>query len=345
MTRFRTSLTLLALVSGAIIVSWLQLGRDTRLPVGSSFSYQADGAQALYQWVEAIGAQPRRLQQATIEPSAMPTTLLVLQPEAFIGDRDRRMFDNVPRNGGTLVLVGDSLALQGYARNLDVTFEPTPLTSPVGMPIASRFRLRSSDATPLLTSPEGDWLALRKRYRQGTLIVIASPQPLTNAGLRDPSVARFVYRELLNQQSSIAFDEAHHSYSPPAESEPVTLNQLLFDTAPGRAIVYAAALVFLYLLLAGRRLGPAVAERGAAETRRTMYEHVQMLAGLYRRAGQLATVRLAFARHYQRLLAVGSLSGARAGQLSSALTDIQSASSESALVSAVAAAEGVVSSR
>ena len=33
------------------------------------------------------------------------------------------------------------------------------------------------------------------------------------------------------------------------------------------------------------------------EIRRTMYEHVQMLANLYRRAGQFSTVRAAFGRH------------------------------------------------
>jgi hypothetical protein len=344
MTRLKTSLTLLALVSGAIIVSWVQLARDTRLPVGSSYSFQADGAQALYEWADALGAQPSRFQQATIDPSAAPRMLLVLQPESFLSDRDRRAFDTVARNGGTLVLAGDSLALQAYARSLDVTFEPAPVTSPQGLSFISRFRLRADDATPLLMSADGDWLALRKPHRQGTLIVIASPQPLTNGGLRDPETARFVLRELL-QQPGIAFDEAHHSYSPPTESQPVTLNQLLFDTAPGRAIVYAAGLMFVFLLLAGRRLGPPIAERGAAHTRRTMYEHVQMLAGLYRRAGQLETVRAAFARHYQRVAAHGTLSPTRAAALSEAARQVQQAGSESALVTAVAAADAVVNPR
>ena len=72
------------------------------------------------------------------------------------------------------------------------------------------------------------------------------------------------------------------------------MNQLLFDTSVGGAIGYTVLLVFVYLLLSGRRLGPPLPARPPTETRRTMYEHVQMLADLYRRAGQFAVVRAAF---------------------------------------------------
>jgi hypothetical protein len=106
----------------------------------------------------------------------------------------------------------------------------------------------------------------------------------------------------------------------------VSVNQLLFQTAPGLAIVYAALLTFAFLFFANRRLGPPLAERSASAAPRTMYEHVQMLANLYRGAGQLGVVRNVFTRHYARYSADG-------------LDRIQSARTEADLISAVTAIE------
>ncbi len=341
MTRLRSSLVLLALVSGALIVSWLQVTRDTRLPAGSSYSSQGDGAQALYEWAATVGGNPRRLQQAAIDSRSTPRALLVLQPESIVAAGDRRAFDAVPRAGGTLVLAGDSLSLQAYARTLGVDFQPTVATIGDELPVVSHYRLRASDATAVLTSSEGDLLALRKPYLGGTLTVVASPQLLTNSALRNDDIARFVLHEVL-ASGDIAFDEVHHSYAPTGASQQVTMNDLLFDTALGRAVVYAAGLAFLFLLLTGRRLGPAIAERGAAEVRRTMYEHVQMLAGLYRRSGQFSTLRSALLHQYQRLSARDSLTPAQRAALASALDHLQHAQTEGALIAAVAAADSAL---
>jgi hypothetical protein len=98
-------------------------------------------------------------------------------------------------------------------------------------------------------------------------------------------------------------------------------------------------LTFGYLILSGRRLGPALTVRPATETRRTMYEHVQMLANLYRRAGHLPTVRAAFSKQYTRELnRVGAGSPGRAVKLAEAVARIETARTESDLIAAVAGA-------
>jgi len=71
-----------------------------------------------------------------------------------------------------------------------------------------------------------------------------------------------------------------------------------------------------------------------------MYEHVQMLANLCRRAGQLATVRTAFGRHMSRELArAGGGSPKRSAMLAEALARIETARTEADLIAAVASAQ------
>jgi hypothetical protein len=346
---------LLGICVVALLVGVLRLATErATLPTGSSYSAQPDGALALFDWAAAVGGTPRRLQDALLlrQPrgqASTPTTLLELQPETPISETVRDAFDAVPNQGGTLVVAGDSVAWLLYTRGLGVTVEPirdagSTATTPdkaLLVPGTFRFRLRASGATPLLVLPSGDWVALRMPYKKGALVVVASPVPLTNAALGADETARFVFREVLTGAPSggaFVFDEAHHSFAPLA-AEPGSLDQLVFTTAPGRSLIYAAALIFLYLLLSGRRLGPAIPAPAATETRRTMYEHVQMLANLYRRAGQFATVRAAFDRHVTRELARrGGGSPKQAAVLAEALARIQTARTESELITAVASA-------
>jgi hypothetical protein len=353
MSRLRSSMILLGICVAALLIGVLRLVTEqATLPTGSSYSAQPDGALGLYDWSAALGANPSRLQDTVLaqESGQASTTLLVLQPETPIVDTVGATFDAVPGQGGTLVVAGDSLPWLLYARSLGITVEPirdagsTATTSDRALlvPGAFRYRVRASGATPLLVLPSGDWVGLRMPYRQGSLVVLATPVPLTNAALGAEETARFVYREVLSgapSGHSFVFDEAHHSFAP-VGAEPATADQLLFTTAPGRALTYAAVLIFLYLLLSGRRLGPPIPARSPTETRRTMYEHVQMLANLYRRAGQLFVVRAAFDHHYQRELARGAGgSPKRAAALAEALARIETARTESELIAAVAAAQ------
>jgi uncharacterized protein DUF4350 len=340
--QLRSSLVLLAISVGAILLAGLQLLTQREpLPAGSSYSAQPDGVRGLYEWTQSLGAQVVRVDASAGQPS--PSLLLLVEPESLLANADRARLEGVARRGGTLVLAGESFFLGTYLRQLDLTLEPrAPVTSAfrpggtLALPIASRDRLRPVDnATPLLVASNGDWLALSKPYLNGKLIVLATSQPLSNDGLRNDDVARFVYDALnLEQLSghSVGFEEAHHSFAPTSVGSPVNLNQLMYTTAPGRALLYAGVVVFGWLLLSGRRLGPPLPARGAGQPGRTMFEHVQTLAGLYRRARQLPVARATFSRHYRRL----------AGQhpeMRAVVGSIESARSERELIDAVARAD------
>jgi hypothetical protein len=112
----------------------------------------------------------------------------------------------------------------------------------------------------------------------------------------------------------------------------------LLATPPGQAALFAASVVFGYLLLSGRRLGPPLAPADAAQGDRAMYEHVQALAGLYRRAGQLAHARRHFSHYYRR-----RLDHAPAAPLAlQSLAAIERAQTDSTLIAAVNQADDVL---
>jgi hypothetical protein len=236
-------------------------------------------------------------------------------------------------------------------------------------------------AQPLLISADGRVVALRQPYRRGTLIVLSTPHPLTNQGLRNPDTARFVYRELVAPLTAggaragaqaapgapvVFFDETHHEDPQlgggPDASFAARLQRYVIATPLGGAAVYAGVLVFAYLLLSGRRLGPALRPVRAGAASRTMYEHVQALAGLYRRGAQFLSLRAHFSRHYRRLVAraLGTaallegrvsaeelvergLSERRAAAIAAAIAEIDAARTERQLGEAVKQADDAVS--
>jgi uncharacterized protein DUF4350 len=345
-SHLRTSMFLLGLCVLGLLVAGLRLASQTQPgpPAGSSASAEPDGVEALYLWVQSLGGTPARLEQSA---ASNADVLFVVQPEASIGDADRQAFEQVAARGGTLIVAGDSQAFQDYARALGMDVQPATAgitasarsVDGLNLPVLSRLKLHSnaSGAEPLLTAPNGDWVALRTPYQQGTLIVIATPRLLSNVGLRDQTTARFVFRQLLANVppgATLAFDERHHGPEA-ADTQPASLSRLLFTTPVGWAIVYASGLVFVYVLLSGRRLGPPLPARGPANVRRTMYEHVQMLADLYRRAGQIGTARSVMARSYARRLGTTSAHA----EMTSAIARIDTAQTTDDLIAAVAAAD------
>jgi uncharacterized protein DUF4350 len=329
-------MVLLGICIVAVLIGALRLAsQQQQQPIGSSVSAAPDGALAVYAWLGDIGAHPSRLTSRAIEPDV--TSVVIVQPPTLPDAAAVQALNAVADGGGTLVLAGDSLQWLVTARSLGVTVvaaSPSQRTlTPDGLelPIKPGFRLRAEGAQPLLVSDDGGLVGLRRAYRAGTLIVVASAAPLTNAGLRDDPTARFVYRNIVAplQGQSVAFDE-YQRLPETTASGPTTLNQLLFQTAAGMALIYVGLLIFAYLFLTGRRLGPALAQPSAADSQRTMYEHVQMLANLYHRAGQLNVAREAFIRHYSRLHARGAPADA------DALTRVAAARTEAELISALA---------
>jgi hypothetical protein len=282
--------------------------------------------------------------------------------------------------------------------------------------VEARRRIVPDDALrPELVAPDGEWVAVSKPYREGRLFVFASSFPFTNDGLRDAETARYMYTmltERLNAAPSAAagsatgpvvvFDEAHRAIpgTGGGASGEASLERRIYrwvlGTSIGSAAVYALALVFVYLLLSGRRLGPPLRavspaspvspgspgspgrvagganghtvaggprNGGNGGMNRTMYEHVQALAGLYRRSRPLGYVRAHYARHYRRRIARDAGTDApvsqpgpldpqelvrygippeRAARLAAAVAEVEAARGERHLAAAVRSAEAAL---
>lgn len=303
----------LAITLVAGLVAWFGLKPpDAASLPGSSRSVQADGLRALATWVDEMGGRAERLDRVAFGPGGPPHVLVVAQPMVPIDPESRRLFEEVARSGGRVVLVGDSLALQEYGASLGVRWRFTPTTTSATraegrqtFPFTARFRLEAADATPLLLRSGGEGvLALERPLYAGRVVAVSSLGGVSNLGLRNPEAARFALHSILGgdvQGKRVAFDESHYGLAAVVQDE-AELTDLLVSSPIGQALLLSLALGFVYLVLTGRRLGPAVRPVEAGTRSRAMGEHVQALASLYRRAGQLEAARRHFGQHYRRTL-------------------------------------------
>jgi hypothetical protein len=133
-------------------------------------------------------------------------------------------------------------------------------------------------------------LAVMVREGSGAFYVVGSLAPFLSGQLGDAANGRFILALVdaaVRNGSAVAFDEYHHGSHPAPD-----VLAILERTWPGRALLGAGALVFLYVVLTGRRLGPPVPLEHRSP--RSSLDHVRAFAGLVRRSGhgEIARARL-----------------------------------------------------
>ena len=350
--RLRAYWPVLAVILGALLLATLGRREGPPLPTGSTLSAASDGGKALYLWVDSLGRQAQRLESLGALGRRPPEAVLVLAPAIPLDEADRKALDAVPAAGGTLILAGPPTPFRGYLETLGIETSGGPLVRRARTPdgglevqVETRQRLSGSGTVPVLVAPDGGAVAVRKPYLAGQVLVLSSVEPFTNDGLRDESTARFVYRVLegaVPPGGTAGFDKSHYREVTPAGDPVQSIGGLLRETPAGRAVVYGGVLSFLFLLLAGGRLGPPLPPLGAMAPTRTMFEQVQALAGLYRRAGQLPALRRHFVEHYGRIIAGARLSSPRQAAAEQALGQIERATTEGALREAVNRLEAIL---
>ena len=133
----------------------------------------------------------------------------------------------------------------------------------------------------------------------GTVWHLASIHDFTNISLRDEREAGLLPPLLRTVPAGgrVLLDTYHLFASPTAEGEITSVQAWFYQTAAGRAIIFALLTIFGYLLLQGRRLGPPLPSTEGVR-RREAAEFVGAMAGLQQRSRQ----HLAVAQYHKRRL-------------------------------------------
>jgi hypothetical protein len=270
---------------------------DEDVAIGRSASVYdttAGGTSRLQRWLEAIGVRTSTLEGATFAPSAaQQDVLLLLGATQVISALDVAALRDYVQGGGTLVVATDlGLAERpvldafgagpaGGARVGEHAVSHLAFAAPLvrSVRIDAGLRLQPRGRAEALVPADAPFV-VRSREGPGTVLLVGSLAPFLNGTIGEADNARFVLN-LIGAARTVAFDEYHHGVQ--AEEETDQLG-LVTGTWPGRAMLFAGVVTFAYLLLSGRRLGPATALDPRPP--RSSLDYVRGLAALLRRSGR-----------------------------------------------------------
>ena len=304
----------IALVAGLVVLVDRYAPPLVAGPDLSVHSTEPQGALALSLWLDELGYQTRPLEYRPFAVDPKARVLLVLAPTEVITDAQASEIANWIERGGTLIMVTDHgspllsrLGVQVSTRGVQTTrvvplqplFQNPPLHN-AEVKAASDLRFSRPEWVPLLGTSfaDGDVIAGSAHLGSGKAFVLAANYPLSNEGLgkADDWVLVTYFLKGIPAGSLVLFDEYHHGLT-----EYGTLDRMLFSEPWGWAILYAAALLFFYTLLSGRRFGPALPAT-AAGTRRSRSEYVATLAALLRQGKHRKWLGQQFAAQVKRSL-------------------------------------------
>ncbi|HKY50984.1 MAG TPA: DUF4350 domain-containing protein [Candidatus Limnocylindria bacterium] len=264
---------------------------------GSVYDDGPGGAAALRRYLEAMGATTTTLQGDRYVPEVSAASVLFIlgATEAFT-PTDAANVKAFVAAGGTAVVATDlgllerslldafGIQITGIASPGTHALRTAAFADPPARTLAVD-RVGSLSLGPKALSLATDGrtsIAAAVREGRGTFYVVASLFPFLASGLGQGDNARVALalaHDAVARGGTVAFDEYHHGAHPSAD-----VLVLLQTTWPGRALVFAFAAAFLYLVLSGRRLGPPVPLD--ARPARSSLEYIRGFAGLVRRSGR-----------------------------------------------------------
>lgn len=286
-------------------------------PPLSSLSSAPDGALALRLWVEQLGYAISDSSLSRYTLASVVRLAFVLEPTQPITEDEWAELDEWVDGGGTLIIAGDGLYASfaashyefdlRYTRTLTLTAQ-TPLlaapalTTPLSIQTRTYFTTERTDFVSLVATQAGP-VIVTFPHGQGRVILSATPFPFSNAGLKEAGNGD-VLLNLLGLTGHVNvrwawFDEWHHGLRPEqvggaSQRGP---EAWLFQQPAGQAMFYIAMVLFVALLLRGRRFGRPVPPAHELQ-RRAPLEYITAIANLNRRAGVRATV---LGQYHQRL--------------------------------------------
>lgn len=267
-------------------------GTDTRS--GSVYDGGRGGAAALRGYVEALGGSTRTIEGDAFDPEGARVVVLLGATE-LVSDADVGKLRDFVRTGGTVVVatefgIYERALLGAYGISVGGVAVPGPhdLASAIfadpparTLSIDRGLTLGVGANADVLATDGRSPLAAAVREGGGVFIAVGSLWPFLSGGLAEGDNARAVLALVKPALAggAVAFDEYHHGVHPTSD-----LMVIVEQTWAGRALVFAAIVTLLYLVLSGRRLGPAIPL--TVRPARSSLEYVRSFAALVRRSGR-----------------------------------------------------------
>lgn len=266
------------------------LGFSCNLPYEDSVLYGV--LQALeFRVTEIEAMQPARLDRLDV--------LFLWKLDEALDTQEIEEIHYFVEDGGTLIVAGDHESLDSLLSDygLEMRHASRPLKISRRIPVNSIFpnhpvdeihsntnaaiQSMGRDMAPLF-GQETDYSVVTFREGDGRVFFMSCPDIFTSFGLKDERNAMFLYNLLttLPHRARIGLAEWHYyAFDSTETADP--LFYLLFKTPGGLGLAYIGLVVFLFLILRGRRFGkPLVVE----EThRRVSSEYVFAMTALYQK--------------------------------------------------------------
>jgi hypothetical protein len=293
----------------------VQQTQEAEAPPLASFSSAPDGARALWLWLEELGYPVSDELQLEFQPPEAADMMLILEPFLTFTTEEWEVVDSWVEEGGTLLLAGDqfgtAMAAGRYRFNIDylspmttTLTSQTPLfASPPADPAPVRLRAyletERDDFVTHLAIEAGPVMVSFERGA-GRVILCTAPFIFSNAGLKEAGNPALVLNVITAAGSPelIWFDEWHHGRR--ADQTGVTgPGDWLRYTPAGRSLLYVALVLFVALVLRGRRFGRPIS-LPEQQSRRGPLEYITAIANLGRRAGHRTAVMRQYHHHLKR---------------------------------------------
>ncbi len=308
-----TTLGVILLVGLLFFVSVFTSNSETSRPFDPQ-SNAPDGLLLLRLWLEEMGYDARMQSQMGFDLPSQPQSLLLVYPGSreFTQNEAERLYKWVEAgNSAAFFLQGsvdpelrarfgfDLAAVDGFVRNQSAQ----PLIADhkkvviEGGSLESVLNLEDAEtAVTVLGTETGESQIAVQQIGEGTIWLFNGSFSFVNAQLSDSfgrqtRAAYFVpVLRTIPERAVVQLDTYHLFGSLLGDAQEITSIQgWLYYTAWGNATLFAALILGLYLLLQGRRLGPAL-PTSEEMRRREAAEYVVAMANLSRRSNVTADV-------------------------------------------------------
>ena len=236
-------------------------------------------------------AQPARLDRLDV--------LFLWRLRRELDEQEIEEIHRFVEDGGTLIVAGDHESLNSLLRHygLEMRKASNSLETSHRIPTDPLFPNRpvnevysrtdyaiqptEREVAPLY-GQDTDYSILTFREGGGRAVFITCPDVFDRYGLQDDRNAMFLYNLMstLPHRARVGLAQFGY-YAAGSASAANPLMYLLFNTAGGLGVVYTGGIVFLFLILRGRRFGNPIAVEESH--RRVSSEYVHAMTALYQK--------------------------------------------------------------